>query len=167
MTATLSVAALQVRLIWVIDAAVAVRFDGAVGACVSPLITAALNAASCMTHAPAPESGAAAVCEPTAVTTLSSKMSPSGVVMRRLVKPVPAPIVDVNTSFAPTIRSLALVVVTAPLLLLLLVPVAPMATSSGLVVSMPLYSAVRMSGKAAPPLKLTVIEFVPAAMFFA
>jgi hypothetical protein len=37
-TATLSVEAVQLRLIWVLDAAVAVRLEGAVGAWVSPPI---------------------------------------------------------------------------------------------------------------------------------
>jgi hypothetical protein len=48
--------------------------------------------------------------------------------------------------FAPTSKSEALVVVTALLLLVALVPVAPAPTSSGVFVSSPLYSKTRMSG---------------------
>jgi hypothetical protein len=56
-----------------------------------------------------------------------------------------------------------LVVVTAPLLLVALLPCAPTATSSGFTVSRPLYSAIRISGKAAAALKITVTVFTPAA----
>jgi hypothetical protein len=48
--------------------------------------------------------------------------------------------------FAATSKSEALVVVTTPLLLVALVPVAPPATSNGVFVSSPLYSSTRMSG---------------------
>jgi len=74
------------------------------------------------------------------------------------------------TRFAPIKRSLALAVVTEPLLLVAVVPCAPIETSRGFRVSNPLYSAIRMSGKAAAPLNVTVTVFAPAAadtMFFA
>ena len=77
-----------------------------------------------MTHGPAPESGAAALYGPAVVTTRSSAMSPSGVVIMREVKPVPAPMVEVYTVFAPMSRSVALVVVTVPLALLEVLAVA-------------------------------------------
>jgi len=66
-----------------------------------------------------------------------------------LVYPLPGPVVVVWTRFAPISRSFALVVVTAPLVLTAVLPCAPTDTSSGLTVSRPLYSAMRMSGKAA------------------
>ncbi len=60
--------------------------------------------------------------------------------------------------------------VTAPLLLAVLFPTAAAVTSSGLLASSPLYSRIRISGKAAEPLNFTVTEFAPAAaatIFFA
>ena len=51
-----------------------------------------------------------------------------------------------RTMLAPTNRSVALVVVTEPLLLVALFPLAPTATSRGLTGSIPLYSKIRMSG---------------------
>ena len=42
MTPTLSVDAVQLRLIWLELAAVAVRFEGAVGACVSTAVVVAV-----------------------------------------------------------------------------------------------------------------------------
>jgi hypothetical protein len=65
---------------------------------------------------------------------------------------------------------LPLLVVTEPLLLVAVVPCAPADTSNGLAGSNPLYSAIRMSGKAAAALNVTVTVFAPAAadtMFFA
>ncbi len=73
-------------------------------------------------------------------------MSPSGTVMTRLVNPAPAPAVRVSTMLAPTSRSFALVVVTAPLFVVAVLPVAAAVTSSGFVGSRPLYSRMRMSG---------------------
>jgi hypothetical protein len=90
-------------------------------------------------------------------------MSPSGLVITRLVKPVPGPEVVVCTKFAPTKRSLALVVVTTPLLLNPLVPCAAAITSSGFTVSSPLYSAMRMSGDAAVAENVTVTTLPFAA----
>src|SRR6266478_4014070 len=97
-------------------------------------------------------------------------MSPSGAVIARLVKPEPGPDVNVDTMFAPTIRSLALVVVTEALVLVAELPDAAAETSSGLVVSIPEYSRIRMSGNAAAALNFTVTVLVPApaaTMFFA
>jgi hypothetical protein len=71
---------------------------------------------------------------------------------------------------APKSRSVALVVVTAPLLLVALLPEAAAVTSTGLVGSAPLYSRIRMSGNAAAAENVTVTLFAPAvaaAMFFA
>src|SRR6266581_1478431 len=53
----------------------------------------------------------------------SSAMSPSGEVSKRLVKPVPGPVVKVATMLAPKSRSVALVVVADPLVVVLLLPV--------------------------------------------
>jgi len=80
-----------------------------------------------------------------------------------LVYPLPGPVVVVWTRFAPISRSFALVVVTAPLVLTAVLPCAPTDTSSGLTVSRPLYSAMRMSGKAAAMPKVTVTVLAPAA----
>ena len=68
-----------------------------------------------MTHGPAEVSVAVALLLPAVVTTLSSAMSPSGVVMIRDVNPLPAAPVEVAIVFAPKINSLALVVVAGPL----------------------------------------------------
>ncbi len=76
----------------------------------------------------------------------SSAMSPSGEVSKRLVKPVPGPVVKVATMLAPKMRSVALVVVAEPLLVVELLPVAAAVTSTGLLRSAPLYSRMRMSG---------------------
>ena len=73
-------------------------------------------------------------------------MSPSGDVSKRLVKPLPGPVVMVATMFAPKIRSVAFVVVAEPLLLVVLLPEFAAVTSTGLVGSAPLYSRMRMSG---------------------
>jgi hypothetical protein len=51
----------------------------------------------CMTQGPEPLSVAVAVLLPAAVTILSSAISPSGVVMTREVKPLPAAVVVVDT----------------------------------------------------------------------
>ncbi len=61
------------------------------------------------------------------------------------MKPVPGPLVMLVTIFAPKSRSFALVVVTAPLLLDVLLPVFAAVTSTGLLGSAPLYSRIRMS----------------------
>jgi hypothetical protein len=97
-------------------------------------------------------------------------MSPSGLVISRLVKLDPAPVVTVRTVLPPTNRSVALLVDAAPLLLVAFVPVAPTTTSSGLEGSSPLYSKIRTSGLPAATLKVTVTVFAfaaAAAMLFA
>ncbi len=81
----------------------------------------------------------------------------------RFVKPAPAPVVPVCTTLAPMSRSFALVVVTAPLLLVVPFPIAAAVTSSGLTVSRPLYSRTTMSGNLAATLKVTVTLLAPAA----
>ena len=76
----------------------------------------------------------------------------------------------VLTVLAATSKSLRKVVVTAPLLLVAAVPLPATATSSGLMVSTPAYSAMRISGVAAAALNATVTVLllaVAAKMFFA
>src|SRR6185437_11004738 len=101
------------------------------------------NATICMTQGPEEVKGAVALLLPAAVTTLSSAMSLSGEVMIRELKPVPGAAVAVNTILAAKIRSFGLVVVAEPLLAVVLLPLAPMATST---VVTPRYSSTRMSG---------------------
>ena len=127
------------------------------------------KATICMIHAP-PVIGAVALRLPAVVTIESSRMSLSGVVITRLVYPDPGPVVVCCTKFAPTSRSFAFPVVTEPLLLGVPFPCAAATTSTGVVVSIPLYSATRISGKAAPVLNVTVTVLLfaaAAAMFFA
>ena len=83
--------------------------------------------------------------------------------INRLVKPVPAPVVNVSIVFPATNRSFALVVVTAALLVVLELPVDPTKTSNGLARSRPAYSRILMSGKAAATEKATVTAFADAA----
>jgi hypothetical protein len=85
----------------------------------------------------------------------------------RLVKPDPAPLVIDVTVLPATKISEALVVVIAPEELVVPVPLPPFATSKGLVVSIPLYSRIRISGYEVDPPKFTVTVFSPPAMFFA
>src|SRR5215510_1872203 len=97
-------------------------------------------------------------------------MSPSGDVIPRDVYPVPAAVVIQVTVFAATIRSPGAVVVSAPLSLMVDVPVEAIAPSNGFVASTPRYSAIRTSGYVAAPLNATVTTFAAAAaptMFFA
>ena len=107
---------------------------------------AARKATSCIVQAPPGLTGAVPLKLPALVTTRSSRMLPSGLVITREVKPVPAAVVSVSTVFAPTSRSFALNVVTGPLLLVVLLPLAPTATSIGFTGLMPEYSAIRTSG---------------------
>jgi hypothetical protein len=123
-----------------------------------------LNVTICMTHGPAVVSVAVALLLPVVVTTLSSAASPSGAVITRDVKPVPAAAVEVNTMFAPNINSLALVVVAEPLLQVALFPLAPAVTSTA---DTPRYSSIRMSGKTAAALNVTVTVLFAAATIFA
>src|SRR4029077_14329576 len=122
----------------------------------------ARKATICMTHDPELESGAVALYEPVAVTVRSSAMSPSGEVRIRDVNPEPGPVVRVDTVFAPTRRSLVLVVVTAPLLAEALMPELATTTSTGWAGSTFRYSRIRMSGSWAVRLNLTV-TLLPAA----
>jgi hypothetical protein len=93
-------------------------------------------------------------------------MSPS-TVSSRFVNPLPGPVVPVDTTFAPTNKSVAFVVFTVPLLLNRLVPVPATNVSTGLAVSRPLYSAILTSGALTDPLNVTVTVLGPATMFFA
>jgi len=90
-------------------------------------------------------------------------MSPSGDVSKRLVKPLPAPVVELVTMLAPKIRSVAFVVVAEPLLLEALEPLLAAVTSTGLFGSAPLYSRMRISGYAAVVENVTVTVLDPAA----
>src|SRR5258708_32313842 len=97
-------------------------------------------------------------------------MSPSGLVITRLVHPVPARVVQVATVLAAKRRSDALVVTTAAVLLVVVLPVAAATTSTGLTGSIPPYSRMRMSGYSAPTVRETLTVLAPAAaaaMFFA
>jgi hypothetical protein len=89
-------------------------------------------------------------------------MSPDAVIIRD-VKDAPAAVVTPEAQFAPTSRSFAFLVVSDPLLLELLFPDEPTATSSGCNGSMPEYSATRTSGVVAPAVNVTVTVFAPAA----
>src|SRR5262249_14540439 len=114
---------------------------------------AAENVTICITQGPAPLSVAVALLLPAVVTTLSSAISPSGVVMMPDVTPLPAPPVSVPTMSAPKINSSAFVVVAAPLFDVALLPTAPAVTSS---VVTPRYSRIRISGNEAAWLNVTV-----------
>jgi hypothetical protein len=103
----------------------------------------AANVTICITHGPEPVNVAVALLLPAVVTILSSARSPSGVVMMRDVNPLPAAPVSVETRSAPKINSLALVVVAAPLLAAVLLPLAPAVTSTPVT---PRYSRMRTSG---------------------
>lgn len=72
-------------------------------------------------------------------------------------------VVTCPTTVAATSRSLALVVVTAPLFSAVLWPVCWAVTSTGVLGSSPLYSTKRMSGHPAAALKATVTTFAFAA----
>ena len=100
--------------------------------------------AICMTQGPAEVNVAVALLLPAVVSILSSAISPSGDVTIRDVNPLPAAPVDVCTVLAPKIGSLVLVVVVvAPLLALVLFPLAAAVTSSAVT---PRYSRMRTSG---------------------
>src|SRR2546427_280763 len=95
-------------------------------------------------------------------------MSPSGVVITRLVHPEPAAVVVVATVLAATSNSDALLVRTAGVLLVAVLPVAEAVTSKGLAAASPEYSRMRMSTNAAGTLKETLTMLAPAgaaAMF--
>jgi hypothetical protein len=96
-----------------------------------------LKATSCITQA-LPFCVAVAAYEPVVVTLRSSVRLPDAA--DRVVHPEPALVTVLRDAPAPKSRSLALVVVTEPLLIALLVPMADVLTSSGLALSMPAYS---------------------------
>ena len=114
-----------------------------------------------MTQGPEEVNVAVALLLPAVVTTLSSARSPSGAVMIRDVKPLPAAAFPVNTVSAPKINSLAFVVVAAPLFADALFPLAPAVTSTAVT---PRYSRMRISGEAAGWLKVTVTVLFPPTM---
>src|SRR2546425_12124905 len=90
-------------------------------------------------------------------------MSPSGLVITRLVHPVPAPVVQRGTVLAAKSKSDALVVTAAGVLLVAVLPVAEAVTSTGLTGSSPAYSRMRTSAKTAGTLKRTLTVLAPAA----
>ena len=96
------------------------------------------------------------------MTTWSSTRSPSGTVSRRNVNPLLAPRVVVLTVSAATSRSTEFVVVKVPLLLVELLPDICDTASRGILGSIPLYSMIRISGKAAAEPKVTVTALAPA-----
>jgi hypothetical protein len=89
-------------------------------------------------------------------------MLPSEEVIMRWVKPPPGAVVRVQTTLAPTSKSMALEVRTEPLVLVALLPVAAALTSRALTGSTPLYSRMRISGEATAALKLKVTTLAPA-----
>src|SRR5262249_16596106 len=98
--------------------------------------------------------------------TRSSTISPSGLVIMRLVKPEPGLLVEVATMLPATRSTFGTDVVSAPVLLVALEPVAAATASRGFTESRPLYSRIRISGYTAATLKRTVTMFpVAAAMF--
>jgi hypothetical protein len=122
------------------------------------------NVAICITHGPAPVSVAVALLLPAAVTTLSSAMSPFGLVRIRVVYPLPAAPTSVDTVPAPKINSFALVVVAAPLFAAVLFPAAPAVTSNPVT---PWYSKILTSGNDAAWLNVTVTVLLPPTMLAA
>src|SRR6184192_2805313 len=93
-------------------------------------------------------------------------MSPSGMVMTRLVKPDPGPAVEVRTMFAPTRRSVGFAVTATPLLLVVLLPAAAAVLSTEFAGSIPQYSRMRMSGYCAAGENATVTRLAPALAAF-
>ncbi len=83
---------------------------------------------------------------PAVAATRSSRISPLGTAIIRLVNPLPGPVVDVSTTLPATRRTFAVLVVSDPLLDVALVPEAPTPPTSGLAGSSPPYSAIRTSG---------------------
>src|SRR5665213_3731608 len=124
----------------------------------------AANVAICITHGPESANVAVALLLPAAATILSSARSPFGVVMIRDVNPLPTAPFSVATVLAPKISSLASVVVAAPLLAAVLLPLAPAVPSRAVT---PLYSRMRTSGYAAAWLNVTVTVLLPPTMFAA
>ena len=100
---------------------------------------------------------------PAVDTIRSLTMSASGIVIRRVVKPVGDPLKPPVVIPAPKISSVAYPVVTFPLLALVAVPAADAVLSRGLDASRPLYSVIRTSAYGTGLLNTTVTLFVPAA----
>ncbi len=160
----MSVDAVQLRSIWLLDDAVAIRLEGLVGGWVSGGEPPAVrNATICMIQSAPPLSGAVDVYAPVAVTPRSWTRSPSGSVIVRFVHPDPADFVYEVTMLAEKSRSEALVVVTASVLLVAPLPDRPEVTSIGFAGSIPEYSTMRMSAHVAAVLKVTITTFAPAA----
>src|SRR5262249_11344035 len=119
------------------DAGTLTATTGGVLSLAGGAVVAARKATVCMTQGPGEMSNALVSYEPAAVTTRSAAMSPFGSVIIRWVRSGPGPVTPVWTSLPVTSRSLALVVVTVGAALVWLLPVAPAATSTGLLGSMP------------------------------
>src|SRR4051794_30188956 len=92
-----------------------------------------------------PDTFASAALGPVVVTIRSLTMSASGIVIRRVVKPVGDPLKPPVVIPAPKMSSVAYPVVTFPLLALGAVPAADAVLSRGLDGSRPLYSVIRTS----------------------
>src|SRR4029077_11205488 len=93
----------------------------------------------CITQTP-DVSAAVALYLPELLTTRSSEIPPNPLITR-LLNPLPAPVNTLVGFPAPTISSLAEVVVAEPLFAVVPLPVAAALTSSGFAVSKPLYSS--------------------------
>src|SRR5262245_58778954 len=95
-------------------------------------------------------------------------MSPSGLVITRVVKPAPAPLNEPDVTPAPKISSLATEVETEGVVADADEPLAEAVLSTGLDRSSPLYSVMRRSTYRAGASNVTVTRFAPApaaAMF--
>jgi hypothetical protein len=93
-------------------------------------------------------------------------MSPSGDVITRFVKPVPAAWNVAMVMPAPKMRSFALVVCADPLFAALLFPDADDPASNGLAAASPPYSRARMSTAGTAALKFTLTTLFPALAAF-
>ena len=95
-------------------------------------------------------------------------MSPSRLVIMRLVKDAPGPLVVVATMLPATRSTFGIDTFRAPLLLLVPEPLEAVTACNGLTGSSPLYSSTRTSGYTAAALKRTVTMLLlalAAAMF--
>ena len=102
----------------------------------APVVFRGLQGDACMIQFPPELSGALAVYVPGVGAAASSTMSPSGLVIKSGVNPVPGPDVRVETMLAATMRSLGTVVVIATEEFVPL-PDAPLPASIGLLGSAP------------------------------
>src|SRR5262249_51768016 len=124
----------------------------------------ALNAATCINHAPE-FNVAVAVKEPAVLATWSSTISPSGDVITRCVKPGPGALKVVAVMPAANRSSLVDRIVTDPLLAVVPLPVPDVPISNEFDLLNPEYSVTRKSTKVAGWLNFTVTVLEPALTF--